>query len=80
MSNMYYNHKTGKWVTKRNRGYRSSRGYNRGGYSGGYGGGYGGGNNATAWVAGILAALFVLFIVVCVGADFYIRHIGPLFR
>lgn len=76
---MYYNRKTGKWVTKRNRGYRSSRGYNRGGYHGGYYGG-GGGNGAAAWVAGILAALFVLFIVFFVGADFYIRHIGPLFH
>lgn len=79
MSNMYYNHKTGKWVTKRRRGYRSSRGYNRGGYHGGYYGG-GGGNGAAAWVAGILAALFVLFIIFFVGADFYIRHIGPLFH
>jgi len=73
MSNTYYNRKTGKWVTKRNRGYRSSRGYNRSGYSGGYYGG-GGGNGAAAWVAGILAVLFVLFILFCMAGDVYIRY------
>lgn len=73
MSNTYYNRKTGKWVTKRNRGYRASRGYNRGGYHGGYYGG-GGGNGVAAWIAGILAILCVLFVLVCMAGDVYIKY------